>query len=180
MEEDMKKLNKLFGILTVLVLVFSSMSVFGDGMNPNPRPFWGNFAGEVEFPVNGECLSVPGSGAPFQTVAVTEGKMTHMGRSELFTAHCATPDGGAALDGHAVFTAANGDEVFAEYFAVTVQPPVPPMFIIGQEITMVINGGTGRFEGATGSLEGMVYIEFQGFEDPSWPLEFVLSGWIVY
>jgi hypothetical protein len=39
---------------------------------------------------------------------------------------------------------------------------------------------TGRFDGATGSLEGMVYIEFLGFEVPNWPLEFVLTGWIVY
>ena len=81
--------------------------------------------------------------------------------------------------GHAVFTAANGDEVWAEYSAITVQgPPVTP--IIGQEITVVINGGTGRFEGATGNLEGMVYIEYLGFGEPSWPLNFVLAGWIVY
>ena len=25
-----------------------------------------------------------------------------------------------------------------------------------------------------------VEVEFQGFADPSWPLEFILSGWIVY
>ena len=41
-------------------------------------------------------------------------------------------------------------------------------------------GRTGRFDGATGSPEGMVYIEFLGFEVPNWPLEFVLTGRIVY
>ena len=45
---------------------------------------------------------------------------------------------------------------------------------------MVITGGTGRFEAATGNLDGMVYIEFLGFSEPSWPLKFVLAGWIVY
>ena len=39
-----------------------------------------------------------------------------------------------------------------------------------------IVGGTGRFEGATGLLTGMVYVTFEGFDDPSWPIEFVLAG----
>jgi len=153
------------------------MSVIAGNTNPHQRPFWGSFEGEATFPLTGVCSDL--TGVPFETLSQSKGHMTHMGRTALFTNHCATPDGGAALNSHAVFTATNGDEVWAEYLAITVKgPPVTP--IIGQEITMTIIGGTGRFNGATGNLGGMVYIEFLGFEVPNWPLEFVLTGWIVY
>ena len=163
--------------MMVLALALTSMSVIARDTNPHQRPFWGSFEGETTFPFTGACLDL--TGVPFETLSQSEGKMTHMGRTGLHTSHCATPDGGAALNGQAVFTAANGDEVWTEYSAITVQGP-PATLIIGQEVTMVIIGGTGRFEGATGGLEGMVYIEFLGFGEPSWPLSFVLAGWIVY
>jgi hypothetical protein len=157
-----------------MVLVLAATSVLA-GENPNPRPFWGSFEGEVTFPLSNDCLDV--TGVPFQTVSSdVEGKMTHLGHTDLSTTHCTMPDGSAAVGGQATFTAANGDEVWANYFAITVQPPP----IIVQEITLIIYGGTGRFEGATGNLQGMVYATFEGFTDPSWPVEFVFAGWIVY
>ena len=161
-------------IVLVLVLTLFSTSVIAGDINLQARPFWGSFEGEASFPFSDACLDV--TGAPFQTRSYASGKMAHLGNSTLSTTHCATPDGGAALNGYAIFKAANGDEVWASYFAITVQQPP----IIEQEITLVIDGGTGRFENASGSLQGKIYIEFQGFADPSWPLEFVLSGWIVY
>lgn len=170
------KLNNIIRFVMALALVIASTSVIAKKKdhNPHARPFWGSFKGAVTFPLSDACLDI--TGVPFQTLSSVKGKMTHMGKTKLFTMHCATPDGGAALNGHATFKAANGDEVWASYFAATIQPPP----IIGQEITMVIEGGTGRFESATGNLQGMIYIKFQGFDDPSWPLEFVLAGWIVY
>lgn len=169
------KLDKVIQYVMVLSLALMSVSVIAKDNNSHQRPFWGSFDGETTFPMTGACLEL--TGVPFETLSQSTGKMTHMGRADLFTSHCAAPDG--ALGGHAVFTAANGNEVWAEYSAITVQGP-PATALIGQEITMEITGGTGRFEGATGSLEGMVYIEFLGFDEPSWPLSFVLTGWIVY
>ena len=167
-------LKNCLQIVMILILMFSSMSVIAGDTNPKPRPFWGSFEGEVSFPLTEACLDV--TGVPFQTMSQTEGQMTHMGSTTFFTTHCSTPDGGSAVDGHAIFTAANGDEVWANYFAVTVQPPP----YIEQEITMVIYGGTGRFQNASGNLQGRIYIEFQGFTDPGWPLEFFLMGSIIY
>jgi len=168
------KFKACMKIVMILTLMLFSMSVIAGETNLKPRPFWGSFEGEVSFPLTEACKDV--TGVPFQTVSGTNGQMTHMGRTTLVTTHCSTPDGGAAVDGHAIFTAANGDEVWADYYALTVQPPP----YIEQDITMVINGGTGRFQNASGNLQGRVYIEFQGFADPGWPIEFFLTGSIIY
>jgi len=174
MEEDDMKLNNFIRFVMVLTLVFSSASAIGKGKNPHAKSLFGSFNGEVTFPLTDDCLDL--TGAPVQTVSETEGKMTHMGKTSLLTAHCPTSEGDA-LGGRAVFIAANGDEVWGEYFAITVQPPPP---VIVQEITMVIDGGTGRFEDASGMLEGMVYINPQEPGVPGWPLKFVLAGWVIY
>ena len=62
------------------------------------------------------------------------------------------------------------------FTAVTVAPP--PLIV--QEADFVIVGGTGRFEHATGWLRGVVYVTFEGFEDPSWPIEFAIAGAVAY
>ena len=167
------KLNSCIRILLVLALAITSASVFGKNPNPHPRPFWGSFEGVATFEFTDVCL---GYGTPFQTLSDAEGHMTHMGRTMLSTSHCATNEGAFAVDGWAYFTAANGDQVIASYTAATVVPP-PPQIV--QTIDLVIVGGTGRFKNASGSLQGMVYIEFLPAE-LEWPLIFILTGWIVY
>jgi hypothetical protein len=102
--------------------------------------------------------------------------MSHLGRTELSTAHCSTLDGSAAVAGEATFTVANGDQLRATYTAVTVAPP--PLIV--QEIDFVVAGGTGRFENATGWLRGVAYVTFEGFDDPSWPIEFAIAGAVDY
>lgn len=161
-------------VVTALVLVFAVTSAVSTAANPKLRPFKGSFSGEATFPFSDACLDI--TGAPFQTLTASEGKMTHMGRTQLSTSHCSTIDGSAAVGGEATFTAANGDEIWATYTAVTMAGP--PLIV--QESSFVIVGGTGRFENATGRLLGMVYVTFEGFDDPSWPLEFVFAGAISY
>jgi hypothetical protein len=156
--------------LVILVLLLTATASVSAGDNPRPRPFNGTFVGEATFPESEACLAV--TGAPWQTLSSSAGRMSHLGRTELSTAHCPTPDGSAAVAGEATFTAANGDQLQATYTAVTVAPP--PLII--QEIDFVIVGGTGRFENATGWLRGVVYVTFEGYDDPSWPIEFVLAG----
>jgi len=165
------KLVKFAMLLAALTLLIASTSAVANDNDPQTRPFWGNFTGEAMFPLSEDCGQVP-----FQTLSSTEGVMMHMGRSELFTAHCATPDGSAAVGGVATLVAANGDEVSLTYSARTeAGPPV-----IMQVAEFIIVGGTGRFEGASGVLTGMVYITFLGFDVPAWPIEFVLAGTIMY
>ncbi len=165
-------------IVAVLILVLAATAVVSSAENPKPRPFKGNFAGEASFPASDACFDV--TGVPYQTLTATEGKMTHLGRTTLSTAHCSTVDGSAAVGGEATFTAANGDQVWAAYTAVTVEWPVPPLMLIVQESEFTIVGGTGRFEGASGRLLGLVYVTFEGFDDPSWPIELVFAGTIAY
>ena len=160
-------------LILVFVLALISPALMA-GNNPAERPFWGEFSGVANFPFNGVCELL--TGAPFQTVGDLRGKMTHLGKTEFYTAHCAANGGMYALFGSATMVAANGDEVTLTYTATTVAPPP----VITQEIDMVITGGTGRFEGASGQLSGHVYIEYLGETVPDWPLQFVLSGFIVY
>jgi hypothetical protein len=108
-----------------------------------------------------------------------EFKRLLFGRTHITTSHCSTLEGNAAVGGGAVFTAANGDQVFAAYTATTV--PFPPNLpLIVQQSEFVITGGTGRFEGASGTLIGMVCVTFEGLDDPAWPLEFAFVGTITY
>jgi hypothetical protein len=79
---------------------------------------------------------------------------THIGGKARFaTSECARPDFAAGVnrvDGHAVVTASNGDVVFVHYLA----DSPPPDFQTGtfhDDGTFAIEGGTGRFDGATGS-----------------------------
>ncbi len=161
-------------VATVMVLVLVATSTVSLAKNPKLRPFKGTFAGEATFPMNGACLDL--TGAPWQTLSETEGRMSHLGRTHLSTSHCSTFDGMAAVNGVATFTAANGDEVWATYTATTIAPP--PLIV--QQSNFVIVGGTGRFEGASGQLIGMVYVTYEGEDDPSWPIEFVFAGTIAY
>ena len=54
--------------------------------------------------------------------------------------------------GTEVFTAANGDLVFATTFGVAT--PIPGTTNLSLEETVTITGGTGRFAGATGTVTG--------------------------
>jgi len=152
------------------LLIFVSAPLLA-GDNPTERPFWGTFSGVANFLPTDACVDI----SPVQTIADAVGKMTHLGKSVLSTSHCTTEDGHAVL-GQATMTAANADEVWLTYNAETVFPP--PLII--QEIDMVVTGGTGRFDGASGELSGYAYVEFLGFTVPDWPITFVLSGYIVY
>jgi hypothetical protein len=161
-------------VVVVLGLVLVATSAIGADKPPKPRPFWGNLTGEATFPLSDACSGV--TGVPFQTVATTEGKMTHLGRTVGISTHCSTLDGSAAVGGEVTFTAANGDQVWAVYTATTVAGPP----VIVQEGHFIIVGGTGRFADASGHFWSTVYVTYEGPADPSWPLRFVFAGTITY
>jgi hypothetical protein len=64
--------------------------------------------------------------------------------------------------GNLYFGAANGDRIYFEpksnlNFMVPPEPGDPPYYLIKWHATYIITGGTGRFEGASGEIEGYGY-----------------------
>ena len=130
--------------------------------------------GEVSFVLSSEC-----SMQPVQTVSTNEGKVNHLGKSSLATTHCASSDGSQALDGHATFSVANGDEVNATYTGHVVAASEQ---IIVQEGEFTIVGGTGRFAHAVGRVPFTVYVSpvSPPTLEAKWPIRFVFAGTINY
>jgi hypothetical protein len=96
--------------------------------------------------------STSGPGAPcavLRSDIVGGGHATHLGNFTTVQHHCFDPGdpSGAFTDGFYTFTGANGDTIFGTYHGHLV-PIAPPVFAIVGEFT--IEGGTGRFVGATG------------------------------
>ncbi|NND70323.1 MAG: hypothetical protein HKN43_01965 [Rhodothermales bacterium] len=92
-----------------------------------------------------------------------EGKSTRLGRVEVTISHCSfffvDPSNPNFVDGLATLTAANGDELYIEYYGYVTGPTT-----FYQEDTIV--GGTGRFENATGGADvyGTVSPTAEGFD----------------
>ena len=74
------------------------------------------------------------------------GRISHLGRVTWTTEHCFQLDAGTFGDADLVITAANGDKLFGTYDG----------YMTGASTfaeTLVITGGTGRFSGATGTID---------------------------
>lgn len=129
--------SRLF--LPVLVLSMIAMAAV-DGTNS--VPFKGSWSG----------VTVSADPTNFPVVAVVaegSGQLTHLGRYFMTSPHTSNVFTGETI-GDQIFTAANGDTLtaFCEGF---------PVFqadghVVGT-LDCDITGGTGRFEGATGSYE---------------------------
>ena len=165
--------------LLALFLVLSSALVIAAGNgpekahNPNPRPIMGTLNGEVTFPLNDACKNV--TGAWWQTTTVAVGEMDHFGLTEHYSTHCSTLDGMSLVSGEASFVAANGDELWTTYTGQVLAGP-PVIMILAE---YVVTGGTGRFEGASGTIMAMVYVTLVGMEVPN-PIEMNFAGTIAY
>ena len=124
-------------LVAVLALVFS---IAGPAAAGDEVPFSGRLAGTVAItPVNHPVVSV---------LIEATGTASHLGRYTLEVPHLvnqATRTG----SGTYVFTAANGDTLTATFTGVaTVVAPG----VLSTVETATITGGTGRFDGATGSF----------------------------
>ena len=172
--------RKTIQFLLSLAMVLSSVAVAGNGggpekaHNPHPRPIMGGLSGEATFPLSSECEAI--TGAWWQTHTAATGEMDHLGLTEHYSTHCSTLDGLNLVDGEGTFVAANGDEVWTTYSAQLIAPP--PVMVFLTEYTVV--GGTGRFEGASGTIIGLVYVTFLGMEAPAFPVEMTFAGTIAY
>ena len=79
------------------------------------------------------------------------------------------------VGGEAYFVAANGDELWMTYTGQVLAPP--PVFVVLGEY--IVTGGTGRFEGASGTIMAKVYVTLVGMEVPN-PIEMNFAGTIAY
>jgi hypothetical protein len=128
----------------------------------------------------GRC-SIPSS---WVTTIDLHGTAAHLGRVTIVASHCTqfdaftTPNPGVFQDGEMTVTAANGDELWLEYAGHFLFTPGDTPEVGVSEIsftTVTVTGGTGRFEGATGSLTGSAIDNF-----PAGPNTADFAGWIVY
>ncbi len=105
------------------------------------RPFKADLVGEVTFEFGTEYCAVTFPGPLTHTQS--QGYATHLGRVDSAADHCPTdPTSGGFILGEWTLVAANGDEVFFVYENPAGLNPFP----------VVIDGGTGRFADATGTV----------------------------
>ena len=77
------------------------------------------------------------------------GHASHLGQFTYSAPHFVNPATGA-VQGTYEITAANGDKLYADFTAQTT--PIPGTTRVTVRDTATITGGTGRFDGATGSF----------------------------
>lgn len=178
-------MRKLVTVLVAALLLLTSMPAAAAGHDGGRgRLFAGYVRGEVTFDFSNpkECTFFP-----LTTVTNASGWALHMGRTTMESSHCFVPYGapednlGTAENATMVLTAANGDEVWATY-DVILSPGLPE--VIGEKIvargTVTFDGGTGRFEDASGSAYMRSVVTFEGFEDPAWPYRGMWIGRLDY
>jgi hypothetical protein len=158
----------MIGILVVAMLALAVPGFAGQSVE---RPVHENLSGYVvgidyapNFPAHagdtfGDRCSVP---SQWISTASGTGEISHLGRVSWTTEHCFQLFAGTFSDADLVITAANGDELYGTYDGVMTGETT---FVE----TMVITGGTGRFAGASGTVEesgwfdpGTGYMEVSG------------------
>ncbi len=121
----------------------------------------------------------PGS-IGIRTITDGSGQLTHLGAAVVHTEHTPWPDAqGTVTNGKVTITAANGDQIWATYQGTTEMPD--SAHYIGHAI-LVINGGTGRFAAATGTLDASAFVTVTSPPglDAVYPTVWVLEGTISY
>lgn len=110
----------------------------------------------------------------FRLTMIGEGVATHLGKLSANMTFCCNVITGEYFDTDVIFTAANGDKLYAS---------IPIGYIVDNDEEnsnrygskfndpMYFNGGTGRFEGARGMAMTNAYVH-----DPDWGDEYVKKG----
>jgi hypothetical protein len=111
------------------------------------------------------------------TIGFASGIVKGLGQTHLFTFHRPTPEQ-TVIDGHVWIVAAGGDVIRCVYEGTTV-PGDEEDQLIGTA-NWVITGGTGRFAGASGTINATAYVTVIGFGVFEWPVVWVVEGTINY
>jgi hypothetical protein len=107
------------------------------------------------------------------------GTMSHLGLAQVYTTHIPNLVTGALEQGTFRIVAANGDEIRGTYEGAATYDEHRADVIHGSA-TFAITGGTGRFDGATGTITA-TFIET--LDDPTWAsanVAWTLAGAVSY
>lgn len=137
-------------------------------------PFKGTVVGSATFPLDPTCPTGR------RTWSAATGTASHLGRVTMVTNHC-TPPANVITDGQMTLVAANGDELHMTYSGTC---DFDPLAAVGDvfpcNTVFVVAGGTGRFQGATGTAPTTALITFAGFGAPEWPGTWRWEGQLTY
>lgn len=136
-------MKRLFAITGVMLLAFAIIFVtVGTAGGPSTKALKGRWSGIGYNVGQGNCPD-----GYLQNYAIGKGVMNLTGESEWFSEGCLDP---VSLNskGYGVITASNGDQLFLT-FDITLYPDSPDTGEWIQDV--VITGGTGRFEGVSGT-----------------------------
>jgi hypothetical protein len=115
----------------------------------------------------------------FYSDSQTTGTLSHLGLAQLRTTHIPNLATGALEQGTFTIVAANGDEIHGTYEGTATYDEVRPDLVHGAA-TFVISGGTGRFDGATGTITATF---LETIDDPTWAsakVAWTLAGTVNY
>jgi len=175
-------MRRLFAV-TVVVLLSSAMLfvVVYAGGDPVTKPSKGMLTGTLY--ILGPCTDPSFPAGAFQTINVGKGRITVVGESHFLVTYCTyfTSDTTMVGSGWGILTAADGDAIHLSADVTVDLSKTPPEW---SETDFVV-GGTGRFEGATGSIDshGIWTLGADSFpfgNDPSIPplLLQAPQGWV--
>jgi hypothetical protein len=138
----MKHFTKIRTLMLTLLLLLGTMPAFAV-----ERPFALHGSGVA-------TLITDPSGLPIGAVATGSGTATHLGQWTVIGNPKYTPDSNGVLhsSGEATLTAANGDKL-----QIQIDGILDPVAGVDQGVFYFL-GGTGRFEGASGSANFVVNI----------------------
>ena len=147
------------------------------GDNPIPRPIKGTVVGDIHWEILGAGLCPPQE--DYITVSAATGQMSHLGLTTVTENHCAGPDS-FPVWGTLNFVAANGDQLWGTVIVGSCAYGESGDTWFSETCDYRINGGTGRFGTASGSLHVKVIAWPTGDFVTPWPAKFVWTGTIRY
>lgn len=168
----MKKTTVSRALFLVMVLLALAASPAAQGPNTVPRNVTGVLNGTFTFEQWGsEWWEIYTNGEATGTVQ-------HLGLSTLYTRHTPTVSGDL-VDGTFEIVAANGDELRGTYDGFAAATSNTFLAYAG-EATLVITGGTGRFAGATGTIDATFLETFTDYSYALAVTRWTLAGTVNY
>jgi hypothetical protein len=164
----MKRTALSCSLLLALAIAATAAAPDGQEKKTVPRDISGVMDGRFTF-------AGPSAG-PWTTTGDTAGTLSHLGLSEMYTTHTASPDG-TISGGTFEIVAANGDEIRGTYTASGTW--ISDTQVLGTA-TLLIGEGTGRFARATGTINAAF---LETFDDPTFysaKVTWTLEGTVRY
>lgn len=139
-----------------------------------PRDVRGTLDGRFDF-----TRTWGGEWWQFYSDSHATGTMSHLGLAHVYTTHVPNLVTGALEQGTFRIVAANGDEIHGTYAGIGAYDEHRADLVHGAA-TFVISSGTGRFDGATGTINATF---LETLDDPSWAsakVAWTLAGTVNY